>query len=364
MSDKNIKKPSISLLSVDSPFSLADGKSYLPMAHGKATDEMAKMNSKNAEIDIVAGDATMQKNGVTLVLNKFNDLQGAMNIGTHKLLSVAIAEFTKKNTHGVTTNLDYEVSIPFDDFIYNRGYDILERETNTPEEAEAEKKRIKNLKKEARKTVGKELDVLHAAEISWKEKVKGQDGDFMNVSIIGTRGIKSGRIYMAFDPIMAKYLVQLPITQYPIALLRADGRNSNAYGIGLKMAEYFNLDRNIVQGREDRLAVATLLACTNLPTYEAVCASRKSWEERIKEPFENALDELTACGVLSDWKYVKAKAKPLKEDEAANITDYHTFESLYIQFDLPDALDHTRRIEANIEKAKEKAKKKASKKKG
>lgn len=346
------------------PVKLPEEQSFLPMLHGKATDAMAQMSSRDAQINPITGSATVSSGEVKLVIQRFNDLKGTLGINTHKLLSVGIANFTGQNHVGGKANaLEYKVSIPFREYAIRCGYDLIERPTSTPEEAEAEKRRLANLEKDIKKKIKKDLDVLRATELTWRETVKGKEGDYLNVPIIGSRGIKGGYIHMVFDPVMAEYLVRLPLTQYPVALLAVDARNSNAYSIGLKMTEYYNMDLNQVKGKADRLAVPTLLACTSLPSIEDVRAKRKDWVERIKEPFENALDALTQCGFLADWQYTHAKAKPLTDEEAANITDYETWAKLYVQFVIKDAPDQTARIEAKRERVAERKKKAASKKK-
>lgn len=333
-----------------------ESKSFLPMLHGAATDTLARMNTRNAKISSVSGNATMEQGEVKLVIKRFRDLTGALSINTHKLLSVGVASFTARRSgiklkDGTT---EYTVAIPFEDYAVRCGYDLVERETKTEAEATAEKKRLKNTADNARKQIKRDLDILHFSELTWTEKVKGKPQDWLNVPIIGSRGIRKGYIYMTFDPVIAQYLNMLPVTQYPVALLGVDGRNANAYNIGLKLSEYYNMDSNQRAGRADRIGVSTLLACTTLPPIEKVLADNKDWIERIKEPFENALDALTACGLLEDWQYTHAKAIPLSEDEAYTITDYTEFSELYVQFVLRDAPDHAERLEARRKAADKK----------
>lgn len=345
-----------------SPAKLPEEQSYLPMLHGKATDTMAQMSSREAQINPITGTATVTSGEVKLVIQRFNELKGTLGINTHKLLSVGIAAFSNQNHIGDPRSMDYKVSIPLREYAMQCGYDLQERPTSTPEEAEAEKRRLANLEKDIKKKIKKDLDVLRATELTWRETVKGKEGDYLNISIIGSRGIKGGYIHMAFDPAMADYLIRLPMTQYPVALLAVDARNSNAYSIGLKMTEYYHMDSNQALGKADRLSIPILLACTSLPSIEDVRAKRQGWERLIKEPFEKALDALTGCGLLADWQYTRAKAKPLTDEEAAEITDYESWSKLYVHFTLKDAPDQTARLEAKREK-EAKRKKPASKKK-
>ena len=132
------------------------------------------------------------------------------------------------------------------------------------------------------------------------------------------------------------------------------------------MAEHFSIDNNQIKGTANRLKVSSLLAVTQLPTietlqHEAVDNSRQ-WYTRIKKPFEAALDALTGK-VISSWEYVKAKGEPLTDAEAYSITDYETFTSLLVQFELQEAPEHEDRLARRAEEKKAREAKKASKKK-
>lgn len=338
------------------PIKGPENPSFLPMLHGAATDTLARMSSRDATIGGVYGDATIETGDVKLVVRRFKELSATLGINTHKLLSVGIAEFTKQNTVGAASSqsIEHTVAIPFKEYAIKCGYDLVERETKTEAEAEAERKRLKNATDDARKKIKKDLDLLHSSEFTWTEKVRGKAQDWVSIPVIGSRGIRNGYIYMTFDPALAQYMVLLPVTQYAVALLGVDARNANAYNIGLKLVEYWNMDSNQRAGRADRIGVDTLLACTTLPSIESIRASRKDWIERIKEPFERALDVLTECGLLADWQYTHAKAVPLSDEEAMSILSFEEWAKLYIQFELRDAPDHTPRLEAKKEKAKTK----------
>ena len=342
----SIPKPPIA------PIRGPESPSFLPMLHGAATDTLARMSSRDAKTNAITGNATIESGEVKLVIKRFKELSSTLGINTHKLLSMGIAEFTKQNTVGAPSSqaIEHTVAIPFKDYAVRCGYDLVERETKTEAEAEAEKKRLQNATDDAKKKIKKDLDILHASEFTWTEKVKGKTQDWVSIPVIGSRGIRNGYIYMTFDPALAQYMVLLPITQYAVALLGVDARNANAYNIGLKLVEYFNMDSNQKAGRADRIGVDTLLACTKLPTIETVRASRKDWIERIKEPFERALDALTECGLLADWQYTHAKAVPLTDDEAMSILSFEEWAQLYVQFELKDAPDHRPRLEAKREK--------------
>ena len=342
---------------------------YVPLAHGKATDALAFMSSRGAEPDRITGNAALDGFGVQLVLLKLKELHATLNPNTDKLLSMAISTFTQQNDfrHTKGRELKRDITIPLKEYAALLGYEVDERETYTPEEAEREKKRAKNQLDNARKAIKKDLDIIHASVLSWEEPVRGKTRDFDRISLVTRTGIKNGEIKISLSPEIASYLSEKNIiTQYPVKLLKLDSRKPTAYYVGRKLAEHYNIDNNQIRGTHDRISIPALLAVTDLASYEEVQRKdRGHWAERIKEPLERALDELTKAGVLKDWKYVHAKGVDLTEEEASTITDYATYSSLYLLFNLADEIDHAERIETKQKaraEAKAKRKKSASKK--
>ena len=326
---------------------------YIPMAHGKATDALAFMSTRSAKEDPITGNATIDKFGVQLVILKLRDLHATLGISTDKLLSTAIAIFTQQNDfrHTKTREPKREVTISLKEYAQLLGYDVEEHETSTPEEAEREKKRAKAQLDNARKAIKKDLDVIHASTLTWEEPIRGSARDFDRISLVTRTAIKNGEIKISFTPEIAGYLAERNlITQYPTKLLRLDSRKPTAYYIGRKLAEHYNIDNNQIRGTHDRLSIPAILAVTDLPSYEYVQQTdRGHWENRIKEPLERALDELTKEGILKDWKYTHARGVDLTEEEARTITSYEDFSKLYLRFTLADGVDHTERIEAKLE---------------
>lgn len=343
---------------------LPEEKTQLALYHGKATDTMATMSSRDAIADKITGKATIERGKVKLVIQKFDSLQGTLGVNTHKLLAVGIANFTALNNYDKREDRSIQPVVTFSLAKYAKGlgYDVEEHPTATEEESIKEKKRVKRVLNEVQKKIKRELQVLQATTITWEEKVKGKTGDYDSISLLSRTAIRKGVINMEFSLPMAKYLVMLPITQYPKSQLRIDGRNQNAYALGNKFAEHYNMDNNQKRGTANRLKVATLLKITNLPTYEQTIRNRNSWDDRIKEPFEAALDEIVRVGTLADWEYTHAKGVPLTEEEAYNIKDYKTFTELYITYVMGDEVDHTDRLaRREEERKKRRTRKKKSK---
>ena len=340
-------------------------KANMPMYHGKATDALASITHKDITENPIADKATIQTEAgdYKIVIQEFSKLKGKVSVNTHKLLSTGIAEFTQINNYGAGAVIP-KVTIPFNEYARLLGYEIDERETSTPEEAAKEKKRAAEAVKTAKKRIRQDLELLQAMKWTWQETVRGKGADFDSIILLERVAIRKGYIIMEFGRNMAEYLKQLPLTQYPQGLLAIDARSENAYRLGLKMAEHFSIDNNQLKGTADRLKVSTLLAVTNLPTIEDLQNEKpddsRHWDRRIKEYFEKALDALTGK-VIKSWEYVKAKGEPLTEEEAYNITDYETFISLLVQFELLEAPEHKDRLARRADEKKAAAAKKAAK---
>ena len=349
------------------PAQQAERESFLPMLHGKATDALATMTGEVITENRLNNTGVVEAGEVKLVIDKFNELSGTLGVSTHKLLSTAVAGFTSLNHTGTSkrTASYTGVTIPLKEYALKCGYDVEEHPTDSPEEAEKEALRSKRQLDNARRKINKDLAVMYGASLSWSEKVRGKQGDYLDMRLIDAKGVRSGNIQIHFSQHFAEYLIQLPLTQYPVALLGVDERNTNAYSIGLAMAEHYSLDNNQIKGTAQLLKVKTLLGYTNLPSIDSGYVKRKGWEDRIKEPFERSLDALTDCGLLEDWRYSKSKGEELTDEEAMDFSSYKEWEETLVHFTLKDAPDHTARLEARAKEKKERQarRRKAPKKK-
>lgn len=325
---------------------------FFPVLHGKATDAIARMSGSKPTPNQLNNTASIESGEVKLIIKSFDSLTGTLGVSTHKLLSTAIASFTTLNHTGASRSLrEAKIALPLKEYALQCGYDVEEHPTETPEEAEKEALRAKRTLDNFRRKVKKDLELLYNASISWKEKIKGKEKDFAEIRILGGMGIKAGYINIEFTVSLAEYLIQLPLSQYPQSLLLLDERNDNAYNIGLKMAEHYSNDNNQIKGTAQLLRVKTLLEYTSLPNITTIRKQRTSWEARIKEPFETALDALTACGLLEDWRYSHSKGEEIT-DEEANFSNYEEWKETLVYFTLRNAPNHAPRLAARAEEKK------------
>lgn len=337
---------------------------FIPMVQGTATNRLRLASTKDIRIDR-NGNAIIEEEGFKAFMEGYAGLKSGLNTGAKKLLDAGAIELTKNNHYRPREGqpLETGVFIPLEEYGSKRGYDLTPRQTETPEEAEAERKRLSNVMHEIRKRANAELSVLFSLYLSWTEPGKKKDPDFDRVRVVQRTSIRNGKIFMRFSEDMAAYLMHAYQMQYPLALQRIDERNPRAYNLGFSLSLHHSMDSNRAKGTADILSVKTLLKDCDLPTFEEVQASkdRGHWERRIKDPLEAALDSNVATGVIQGWEYCNSKGVALEEGQVS-IADYSTFIGLYVRFIMEGEPDQSERLQRKAER-KEAAKSKRPRKK-
>ena len=256
---------------------------YYPMVQGEATSRLAMTATRNMAINPITGDAVIEDEGFRAFFEGYDGLKIGLTVGAQKLLSTAALYLTQNNHYRPeeSARIETEVQIPLISYARLLGYPVDERETATPEEAEKEKRRIKNLMKDVRGKINDQLDVLYSLSLSWSEK-KGRVSDYQDVRLLQRKGVKRGMISIQFSDDIARYLLCSYVMQYPEALLSIDERSPRAYRVGYKLAYHSSVRRNIERGTADIISVSALLdACGDIPDFDEVQRTdRGHWENR------------------------------------------------------------------------------------
>lgn len=166
---------------------------YYPMVQGEATSRLAMTATRNMAINPITGDAVIEDEGFRAFFEGYDGLKIGLTVGAQKLLSTAALYLTQNNHYRPeeSARIETEVQIPLISYARLLGYPVDERETATPEEAEKEKRRIKNLMKDVRGKINDQLDVLYSLSLSWSEK-KGRVSDYQDVRLLQRKGVKRG----------------------------------------------------------------------------------------------------------------------------------------------------------------------------
>ena len=339
-------------------------EAFLPMVQGAATNRFRATATKSIVIDR-NGNAMIEEEGFKAFFKDYAKLKGGLSVGAKKLLDAGALALTAQNHFRAKQgqHINTAVAIALEEYGRLRGFNITPRQTSTPEEEEAEKKRLTNVMHEIRKRANAELALLYSLSLSWTEPGKKQ-ADYTDVRILQSKGIRNGYINMRFSEDIANYLTHAYIMQYPTALQAIDERNPRTYNVGWKLALHHSIDNNRAKGTANIISVTSLLdACGDMPSFEDIQASknRGHWERLIKDPLEKALDAAQSSGVIVSWEYCNSKGIPL-DDGQVTISDYQTFITLYVHFEMMEEPDQSERLQRKAERIEAEKKKRPRKK--
>lgn len=328
------------------PSKTPDKGAFSPMLQGTGTNKLTQISTRKTDpaVDAITGLATITNGNLTVFIEKYNNLAGGLRISTHKLLDACTIALTSQNDYRGSGEPKTTVTIPLEDYMSRCGIPIT-----------------KPSKDKTRRKVKEDLETLYSTSIEWSEPSGKQTRDFAKMRICDTVAIKNGNIIMNFSPAIAGYLTHAYIMQYPMELFKADERNPSSYYMGKKLLQHNSIDNNQRKGTANIISVKALLeSCPDIPAYNEVMAADRHLEQRIKMPFETALNSLSS---FISWEYSNSKGIPLTDEQLDNFT-YSVFIDCYIHFEVLNAPDQTQRLQAKDERLEQaKTKRTASKKK-
>lgn len=321
---------------------------------GKLQTALYSAIGKKPEKDLTGELGILDGEAAQIVIQKFNEKTRGLRMSTDKIITYAAAQLPNAKNNKVVFSLK--------DFATQCGYKVTPQQMGDDEQQEKENNRAKNALKECRKKVKEECYLLPDLQATFTEKVKGRDTNFVKMNLFDSTGIVNGQIVITFGQAYAEYLRNLPVTLYNTKMLLMDERDNTSYQILRKINEYANMDLNQILDKANRIKVVNVLDCTSLPTYEEITKGGQSWDFKIKQPFEKALDKLVSVGFLTSWEYCKSGGKELSDSEA----DFKTFDewsNALLKFTISNPIDQTERLErkkADRKKAITTAKRKAT----
>jgi len=301
-------KPSIA------PTDAPEQVSFVAMLNGTATNQLTNIShhSNPPIIDVITGNATIERGSVKVFINNYSNIKG-LRTSTLKLLDACTVLLTRQNSFRGDGSLNTVVEIPLERYMELCGIPLT-----------------KPSKDKARRKVREDLDTLYNISLEWSEPSGKQTKDFAKMRICDKIAISKGKICFSFSPDMARYLTNAYIMQYPIELLKVDERNGNLYPLGRKLLLHNSIENNQRKGTANIISVKSLLeVCPDVPHYDKVSKEGRQLDQRIKTPFEKALNALD----FISWEYANSKGIALNDAQIVSAS-YADFESLYIKFNV------------------------------
>lgn len=236
---------------------------YVNMHQGQIQSLIYKGINSPAQTDLFTGEGTVEEKGQKLIFKDHEDLIGKIG-PTAKQLYIALSIEVARSSSNT-------IRLPLDRYMEMRG--------------------LKD-KKTARKQVKEDLKVLASIRVEFKEKRRGNQGDFLNIRLSGgTEGIVNGLIIFNFNTDYVNYIKRNGAPPLPKGLFLVNPKK-NPYSLDFiyKMNTHKILNRN--KSNEDIIGVKTLLdAAPQMPKYEEIKGGGQI-SQRIIEPFERDMDAL------------------------------------------------------------------------
>lgn len=296
---------------------------FVPTVLNKSITAFNKISPRDeGTIDRVSETAVIEEDGATFSVKLEDALPPSIGVGVRKLLMYSNILYCRENHTGTPKTgkvQDISIDFPLEDYAIACG-----------------KKTTKDALKDVRKSLKSDLTTLYNVSVSWSQKTKYRNGkedvtDFMDTRIITAKGIKNGVVHIEFSPRYAEALSKHSVSsKYPTALFKINAYNGNAWIMANIINSHYHNEAKARRGSNKRLQVKTLLKSLDLPTFKQVRETRKSWKDRIKEPFEKCLDELMRVGFLADHLYTGAKGAEINQE----FDTFEAWEKSYLEFTL------------------------------
>lgn len=217
------------------------------------------------------------------------------------------------------------------------------------------KRRALKDRKEARKQIVADLNLLLQTNITWKEKRRDiPEGGMNMVGDWEWNDKKKTTIKFTFAQKFYSILLGYPVMEYPNQLQRLNGKkNPNSYYLLRKIAELKNINAGHENG-EDIISVKTLLEnAPFIPSYDEVMSGNRNLVDRIIKPFER---DMNALSDTLTWYYCYSKG--VTDDKIEETPYYNDFITYYVKIIWRDYPDQTERLERKAQQIEENAKKK------
>ncbi len=265
--------------------------------------------------------------------------EGRLAIDEQKINEMLRLAFSANNPYRATTGLNTLVELPFTDTMNILGRTQTDRNR---------KEFSRQLRKEMLPAIAHQhLDI------------KAKNGTFIHMEVGGgyyAVNVKQDKIYFKLSEPYAAYLNAGALSQYSSkTLMLGSQKKPLAFYLAIKLQDHYfhdgNRKRKDSQGNPQPtntiLSIKTLLSFSAdiIPSYEYVQQTdRGHWVRLIRDPLEDALNEIQTAGLFS-WQYCKkGLAEATIQETRSN--DYRKWSGLYITFKLiPDEPDQTERLE-------------------
>lgn len=325
LAGRDLLKDSPKLTTIPKIVKVEEEQDYLPAFSNEATraiSSVGKLKYKEGTIGIFE----LNVDGIT-----FEYKVNALPVRLKKLLSFSTTVLTSTNSKG-SKDVNARVNIDLREFFAKCGYKVLPiiKDGMSEEEVKKEKSRAENNYKDINRKINRDLVELLNLKVSGFIKDSRGDKIKINLNPVIDCAYKRGYASIGFHNDYVRLLVNSPITQFPIALLRLSDNNPNAFAIGEKLAYNASIDNNVRRGQDRKISIKNLLKVFSDIDIRRAEESRQ-YRQRIINPFFKVIEDLCAVGYLHDYKLLDKKGNPFLDQTLANVS-YRDFVEGYLYY--------------------------------
>lgn len=320
MADKPLRKPPMIIQPL--PIDGQEQTTFSTIRQGTATNKLTKIRAKlgeNTTIDPVTGTALIVNGDLLVSVSNFGELEG-FKTSTYKLFDALVVALTESGAKGPA------ITLSLDEYMAKCG--LRDR-------------------KEARRQVKADLEILRVTSLSFQEKRRNcEPVGYYNMNISQGAGIsRSGIITFTCSIDFYNHLLTYPVMPYPPLLWRTSAqKNPNSFFFLRRISEHKNM--NVGKKNEDTIAVRTLIESSPcMIAYDEVMRGNRNLTARIIDPFERDMNALSDTLI---WQYCHRNNAPLREEELARFS-YEVFVGCLVRIQWHSYPDQTRRLARKAE---------------
>lgn len=287
----------------------------LPMLSSPASSLFFSMGTRTRKpiLDPITGEASLTKGDLTIRMQGPYPLE--IKPSVQKLQAIINLLLTAQTDYRGTGELNCKIVLPIKEYMRHVGI-----------------KDTKPSSDKALRTLKEDSSLLMNLLMEYESEKGKPEHRYMKARVLTAVEYTPGHIILTVSEQFASHLRSAFMSKFPPALLGTDGKNPILFSLGMKLVNHQAMTSNIETGKADIIGVKSLIeACDNLPKYEEVQASNRSFKQRIIDPLEKSLDALIDLRILQSWEYCAAKKAPLSQEQL-EAYDYETVIKWYVKF--------------------------------
>lgn len=288
------------------------------------SNSIAGFKKEKASINQFEDFAEVVTKHGTLKIIDYSKLKSKkLNLLSNKVLDICILKISQTLVHGATNPNNRYISFTVEELA-----ELTNQSLETPKQREKFIERIYESTKQ--------LSSVHWIQSNENKTRKIKNLKYDEIALYEYTGKEKNVFKFMFTQTAAYLIANSPQCEsFPTNLFKLDNRyGGNAYEIARKMIRHTDNYSNRKKGTNCTLSVTKLIENSAIPSFEELeNQNRRDWKEKIKKPFEKALNDLLNVNVLSRWEYRTPTGKRYTTKQADKLNSLE-YQNLVVDFSM------------------------------